>query len=87
MTDVEIGLNRSDKCGNHLLAVLPKEECERIYPHLRRVNMPLGKALYESGDRQEHVYFPTTSIVSLFISWRMVHGERRHRRHSTIHGR
>lgn len=27
--------------------------------------MPLGKVLYESGDKMTHVYFPTTSIVSL----------------------
>lgn len=27
--------------------------------------MPLGEALYESGERLQHVYFPTTSIVSL----------------------
>jgi len=27
--------------------------------------MPLGEALYESGGRQQHVYFPTTSLVSL----------------------
>jgi CRP-like cAMP-binding protein len=27
--------------------------------------MPLGQAIYESGGRLQHVYFPTTSIVSL----------------------
>ena len=27
--------------------------------------MPLGRVLYESGDKMQHVYFPTTSIVSL----------------------
>ena len=27
--------------------------------------MPLGEALYESGGRLQHVYFPTTSIISL----------------------
>jgi CRP-like cAMP-binding protein len=27
--------------------------------------MPLGKALYESGGKLGHVYFPTTAIVSL----------------------
>ena len=27
--------------------------------------MPLGHVLYESGDTMRHVYFPTTSIVSL----------------------
>ena len=27
--------------------------------------MPLGLVLYESGDQLQHIYFPTTSIVSL----------------------
>jgi CRP-like cAMP-binding protein len=50
---------------NHLLAVLPKSYSERLYPHLELVPLPLGEALYESGDALNHVYFPTTSIVSL----------------------
>ena len=50
---------------NHLLAALSPAECERIYPHLHLVPMPLGKVLYESGDTLRHVYFPTDSIVSL----------------------
>ena len=32
---------------------------------MERVSLPLGKALYESGDKLNHVYFPTTAIVSL----------------------
>lgn len=27
--------------------------------------MPLGRVLYESGDKMPHIYFPTNSIVSL----------------------
>ena len=50
---------------NHLLAVLPPSESERLHPHLELVPLPLGDALYESGDRLNHVYFPTTAIVSL----------------------
>jgi CRP-like cAMP-binding protein len=50
---------------NHLLAALLPAERERIYPHLRLVEMPLGKVLYESGDVLRHVYFPVDSIVSL----------------------
>ena len=50
---------------NHLLAVLPAAECERLYPHLELVPMPLGEVLYESGSQLSHVYFPTTCIVSL----------------------
>ena len=50
---------------NRLLAVLPKAERERIFPHLELVQMPLGKILYESGGPLSHVYFPATAIVSL----------------------
>ncbi len=50
---------------NHLLAALPKTESERLFPHLELVPLPLGEALYESGDTLNHVYFPTTAIVSL----------------------
>ena len=50
---------------NQLLAALPQAELGRWLPHLEPVDMPLGKVLYESGSRLSHVYFPTTSIVSL----------------------
>lgn len=50
---------------NHLLSVLPKAEWERIAPHLVALDMPLGEIVYESGDRLDYVYFPTTAIVSL----------------------
>src|ERR1041385_580177 len=50
---------------NRLLAALPPADLGRIAPHLELVKMPLGQALYESGGRLDHVYFPTNSIVSL----------------------
>ena len=50
---------------NHLLAALPVDDFGRLSGHLELVPMPLGEALYESGGRLQHVYFPTTSIVSL----------------------
>lgn len=50
---------------NHLLAALPTAEFERLRPHLELVPMPLGEVLYESGGQLHHVYFPTTSIISL----------------------
>jgi CRP-like cAMP-binding protein len=57
--------NGSDPRGNHLLAALPADEWARWRPALERVDMPLGKVLYESGMTMTHVYFPTSSIVSL----------------------
>ena len=50
---------------NHLLAALPAADYERLLPHLERVPLDLGRALYESGHAQGYVYFPTSSIVSL----------------------
>jgi CRP-like cAMP-binding protein len=50
---------------NHLLAALPAPEFERLSARLELVPMRLGEALYESGGRLRHVYFPTNSIVSL----------------------
>jgi len=50
---------------NHVLAALPAPEYERLQPHLELVPLPLGGVLYESGAELRHLYFPTTSIVSL----------------------
>ena len=58
-------LDQQSPQRNHLLAALSPEERDRLFPHLRLVTLPLGKVLYESGDVQRHVYFPTDSIVSL----------------------
>src|SRR5512140_3495334 len=50
---------------NHLLAALPTAEFERLAPHLDPVELLLGDVLYESGGQLQHVYFPTTAILSL----------------------
>jgi len=50
---------------NHLLRALPGAEAERLFSKLELVPMALGQVLYESGSKLRHVYFPTTSIVSL----------------------
>jgi CRP-like cAMP-binding protein len=55
----------ADPRQNRLLDALPDAEWERWLAHLEPVDMPLGKVLYEPGIRLTHVYFPTTSIVSL----------------------
>jgi CRP-like cAMP-binding protein len=58
------GVPRQPK-QNYLLAALPAAEYKRIAPHLELVPMPLGQVLSESDRKLGHVYFPTTSIVSL----------------------
>jgi len=50
---------------NHLLAALSADDYARMLPNLELIAMPLGWALYEAGDHLSHLYFPTTSIVSL----------------------
>jgi CRP-like cAMP-binding protein len=53
---------------NHLLDALPADVLERVTPHLDDVSLSLGQVIYESGERLEHIYFPTTSIVSLLYT-------------------
>jgi len=50
---------------NHLLAALPPQDFAPLAAHLELVPMALGQMLYEPGTQMRHVYFPTTSIVSL----------------------
>ena len=54
-----------DPLKNHLLASLPEEDFQRIKPKLGPTACKLGGILYESGDRLEYAYFPTTAIVSM----------------------
>ena len=50
---------------NQLLAALPAGELERLRPTLELTPLPLGHVLYEAGTQLQHVYFPTTCIISL----------------------
>ena len=50
---------------NLLLAALPTADFERVVPLIEAVDMALGEALYEAGEKLEFLYFPTTMIVSL----------------------
>ena len=50
---------------NFLLAALPTADFDHIAEHLEFVAMPLGEVLCESGGLLQHIYFPTTAIVSL----------------------
>jgi CRP-like cAMP-binding protein len=58
-------LDSAEPRNNFLLAALPDPEWQRWLPLLEKVEMPLGQVLYESGATLTHVYFPTTSIISL----------------------
>jgi len=50
---------------NYLLAAMPEEEFEQLLAVLEPVSFKLGEALYESGEKLEYVYFPTTAIISM----------------------
>jgi CRP-like cAMP-binding protein len=50
---------------NQILNALPVDARERVFSHLKLVELPLGKVLYESGGLLRHIYFPIDAIVSL----------------------
>jgi CRP-like cAMP-binding protein len=54
-----------DPPKNYLLGALPGPVWDRWGPQLETVELPLGQVLYESGATLSHVYFPTTTIISL----------------------
>ena len=54
-----------DPHQNRLLNALPTDDYDRLGTHLELISLGLGDVLYEPGVKLRHVYFPTTSIVSL----------------------
>lgn len=55
----------SEPDRNHILRALPPEVRDRLFVHLKPVELPLGTVLYDSGSSMRHVFFPTDAIVSL----------------------
>ncbi|AQV96193.1 MULTISPECIES: Crp/Fnr family transcriptional regulator [Cupriavidus] len=56
---------RSDLHVNHLLNALPRQEWETLSRHFELVRLRAGELLTDTSQRIVHVYFPTTSVVSL----------------------
>lgn len=54
-----------DAFGNALLSALPREEYERLSPHLELVHLTPGKILYNAGDVVRHAYFPKGGMICL----------------------
>lgn len=50
---------------NRLLAALPREEYERLQPHLEPVSLSLSQIIFTPDDVLQYVYFPETCIISL----------------------
>jgi CRP-like cAMP-binding protein len=57
-----------DPIDNRLLAALPGEAYERLRPALEPVAFGLGEVVYDAGGRMAHIYFPTSSVVSLIYT-------------------
>ncbi len=55
---------------NQLLRALPKEDMDRWQSRLELVELSRNQVLHDTGRAPEHVYFPTTSIVSLMSTTR-----------------
>src|SRR6187549_3644545 len=51
--------------ANHLLGGIHQDEMTRLLPDLQPVSLALGKVIYESDEKMDYVYFPTTAIISL----------------------
>jgi CRP-like cAMP-binding protein len=58
-------ISRDEARQNHLLAEVTMEELARLLPNLQLVSLSLGQVIYESGEKIDHVFYPTTAIVSL----------------------
>lgn len=62
MTDIDL---KDSALMNRLLSALPTGELHRLENHLEPVELRLGEVIYESGEKLDYVYFPTTAIISL----------------------
>ena len=50
---------------NHLLASLVPDDLQRLAPHLERVHLEHGTALFDPEQEIRQVWFPESCIVSL----------------------
>ncbi len=57
--------NPNDALKNYLLAALPADDFKRVQSKLEPVSYKLGEVIYESGEKVNYVYFPTTTIISM----------------------
>ena len=57
--------NSNDALKNYLLAALPADEFALVKSKLKSISFKLGDVIYESGDRMDYAFFPTTAIISM----------------------
>lgn len=53
---------------NRLLAALPREEYERLAPHLQTVSFERGQSLFEPNESIEYAYFPLSGVTSMLVT-------------------
>ena len=53
------------KEDNRLLATLPREEYQRLLPHLEVTHLKAGRILYDVGETVRYAYFPKGGMISL----------------------
>src|SRR5215213_4109508 len=54
--------------GNLLLEALPREEYDRLSPHLEFIRLAPGKIVYNVGEVVRYAYFPTGGMLSLLAT-------------------
>ncbi|MBD2309359.1 Crp/Fnr family transcriptional regulator [Chroococcidiopsis sp. FACHB-1243] len=52
---------------NRLLAALPVEEYEALFPHLEQISLTFKQSIYQSNEPLEYIYFPSHGIISLVV--------------------
>ena len=53
--------------SNRIMSATPREEYERLLPHLEYVEMARGEVLHEAGVHMSHVYFPYSGTISVVV--------------------
>ncbi|MFT5675067.1 MAG: CRP-like cAMP-binding protein [Paraglaciecola sp.] len=53
-----------EKLKNKLLNAFSPDAKNRIFPHLKLLELPLGEVIYEVSEKLNYVYFPVDSIIS-----------------------
>ncbi len=56
---------RRNLIKNRLLSAIPREEYERLLPHLETVSLRFNQIIYAPNEPIQHVYFPNSGIISL----------------------
>src|SRR4051794_19733152 len=55
--------------SNAILSSLSASDAAALRPHLKATHLPQKTVLYEAGDTIDMVYFPTTAVVSLVVTF------------------